>query len=93
MTKTIITTLPDRHGFSPDPLTDLLRSMLLEAYSGDRIEDGCARRIRHVHLPKGGSVLCRSRCRACETVEKVRFASTILPPYLRKAKSIEELLP
>jgi hypothetical protein len=26
-------------------------------------------------------------------VEKVRFTSTILPPYLRKAKSIEELLP
>jgi hypothetical protein len=25
--------------------------------------------------------------------EKVRFTSTILPPYLRKAKSIEELLP
>jgi len=25
--------------------------------------------------------------------EKVRFALTILPPYLRKAKSIEELLP
>jgi putative transposase len=67
MTKTIITTLPDRHGFSPDPLTDLLRSgargliqqaieaelsVLLEAYSGDRIEDGRARRIRHVHLPE-----------------------------------------
>ena len=26
MTKTTITTLPDPHGFSPDPLTDLLRS-------------------------------------------------------------------
>jgi len=24
---------------------------------------------------------------------KVRFTSTILPPHLRKAKSIEELLP
>ena len=25
--------------------------------------------------------------------EKIRFTSSILPPYLRKAKSIEELLP
>ena len=25
--------------------------------------------------------------------EKVRFTSSILPPYLRKAKSVEELLP
>jgi hypothetical protein len=67
MTKTIITTLPDPYGFSPDPLTDLLRSGahgliqqaveaersgLLEAYSGDRIEDGRARRVRHGHLPE-----------------------------------------
>jgi hypothetical protein len=28
-----------------------------------------------------------------DDAEKVRFTSTILPPYLRKAKSIEELLP
>ena len=28
-----------------------------------------------------------------DSAEKVRFTSTILPPYLRKAKSIEELLP
>ena len=28
-----------------------------------------------------------------DTAEKVRFTSTTLPPYLRKAKSIEELLP
>ena len=26
MTKTSITTLPDPHGFSPDPLTDILRA-------------------------------------------------------------------
>ena len=25
--------------------------------------------------------------------EKIRFTSSILPPYLRKAKSVEELLP
>lgn len=116
MTKTIITTLPDPHGFSPDPLTDLLRSgarsllqqaveaelsVLLEAYSGDRIEDGRARLVRHGHLPErevmtgAGAVpvkVPRVRDRG-DTAEKVRFTSTILPPYLRKAKSIEELLP
>ena len=116
MTKTIITTLPDPHGFSPDPLTDLLRSgargliqqaveaelsVLLEAYSGDLIEDGRARLVRHGHLPERevmtgiGAVpvkVPRVRDRG-DTAEKVRFTSTILPPYLRKAKSIEELLP
>jgi putative transposase len=116
MTKTIITTLPDPHGFSPDPLTDLLRSgardliqqavevelsVLLEAYSGDRIEDGRARLVRHGHLPERevmtriGALpvkVPRVRDRG-DTAEKVRFTSTILPPYLRKAKSIEELLP
>jgi len=67
MTKFIITTLPDPHGFSPDALTDLLRSgargliqqavaaelsVLLETYSGDRIEDGRARLVRHGHQPE-----------------------------------------
>ena len=28
-----------------------------------------------------------------ETAEKIRFTSTLLPPYLRRAKSIGELLP
>ena len=36
MTKTTITTLPDPSGFSPDPLTDILR----------------ARLVRHGHLPE-----------------------------------------
>jgi hypothetical protein len=34
----------------------------------------------------------RVRDRAA-VAEKVRFTSSILPPYLRKAKSVEELLP
>ena len=116
MTKTSITTLPDPHGFSPDPLTDILRagardliqqaveaelSALLEAHSEDYIEDGRARLVRHGHLPERevttgiGTVsvkVPRVRDRG-EGAEKIRFTSTILPPYLRKAKSIEELLP
>jgi len=116
MTKTSITTLPDPHGFSPDPLTDILRagardliqqaveaelSALLEAHSEDYIEDGRARLVRHGHLPERevttgiGTVsvkVPRVRDRGA-VAEKIRFTSTILPPYLRKAKSIEELLP
>ena len=116
MTKTSITTLPDPHGFSPDPLTDILRagardliqqaveaelSALLDAHSEDYIEDGRARLVRHGHLPERevttgiGTVsvkVPRVRDRG-EGAEKIRFTSTILPPYLRKAKSIEELLP
>ena len=116
MTKTSITTLPDPHGFSPDPLTDILRagardliqqaveaelSALLEAHSEDRIEDGRARLVRHGHLPERevttgiGTVsvkVPRVRDRG-EGAAKIRFASTILPPYLRKSKSIEDLLP
>ncbi|WP_166418983.1 IS256 family transposase [Cochlodiniinecator piscidefendens] len=116
MTKSTITTLPDPHGFSADPLTDILRtgardliqqaveaelSALLDAHSGDLIGDGRARLVRHGHLPERevmtgiGAVpvkVPRVRDRS-DGVEKVRFTSTILPPYLRKAKSIEELLP
>lgn len=116
MTTNTITQLPDPQGFSPDPLTELLRSgaqrlieqaveaelaVLLEAYASDKTDDGRARLVRHGHLPERevmtgiGAVpvkVPRVRDRG-DAAEKVRFSSTILPPYLRKAKSIEELLP
>ena len=116
MTKSTITTLPDPHGFSADPLTDILRtgardliqqaveaelSALLAAHAEDRTGDGRARLVRHGHLPERevvtgiGSVpvkVPRVRDRG-DNAEKIRFTSTILPPYLRKAKSVEELLP
>ncbi len=111
-----ITLLTDPQGFSPDPLTDLLRSgarrlieqaveaelaVLLEAYASEKTDDGGARLVRHGHLPERevitgiGAVpvkVPRVRDRG-DAAEKIRFTSTILPPYLRKAKSIEELLP
>ena len=111
-----ITPLPDPSGFSPDPLTDVLRSgareliqqaveaelsALLAAHAGERTEDGRARIVRHGHLPERevmtgiGPVpvkVPRIRDRG-DGAEKIRFTSSILPPYLRKAKSIEELLP
>lgn len=116
MTKTTITTLPDPHGFSPDPLTDILRagardliqqaveaelSGLLKAHSGEMTLDGRTRLVRHGHLPEREVItgigpvpvkIPRVRDRG-DGVEKIRFTSTLLPPYLRKAKSIEELLP
>jgi hypothetical protein len=115
MTTNTITQLADPQGFSPDPLTDLLRSgaqrlieqaveaelaVLLEAYACDKTGDGRARLVRHGHLPERevitgiGAVpvkVPRVRDRG-DGEEKVRFTSTLLPPYLRKAKSIEELL-
>ena len=116
MPKTTITPLPDPSGFSPDPLTDILRSgarrlieqaveaelaALLAAHADDKTEDGRSRLVRHGYLPERevmtgiGPVpvkVPRVRDRGAGA-EKVRFTSSILPPYLRKAKSIEDLLP
>lgn len=116
MTKTTITELPDLSGFSPDPLTDILRSgarrlieqaveaelaALLSAHADETTKEGRARVVRHGHLPAReimtgiGPVpvkVPRVRDRG-DAGEKIRFTSSILPPYLRKAKSIEELLP
>lgn len=129
MSETTITQLPDPSivgrrlrgnlpiwGYSPDPLTDVLRAgarhlieqaveaeliALLSAHVNDKTEDGRARLVRHGHLPERevmtgiGPVpvkVPRVRDRGC-SAEKIRFTSSILPPYLRKARSIEELLP
>lgn len=76
-------------------------AVLLRAHAGEMTEDGRARLVRHGHLPERevmtgiGPVAVkvpRVRDRGGEA-EKIRFTSSILPPYLRKAKSIEELLP
>lgn len=74
---------------------------LLSAHLDDKTEDGRTRLVRHGHLPERevmtgiGPVpvkVPRVRDRGCSE-EKIRFTSSILPPYLRKARSIEELLP
>ena len=76
-------------------------SALLEAHSGEMISDGRGRLVRHGHLPERDVMtgiglvpvkVPRVRDRG-DGAEKIRFTSTILPPYLRKAKSIEDLLP
>ena len=116
MRENTITQLPDPSGFSSDPFTDVLRdgarklieqaihaelSALMNACSGDRLEDGRARLVRHGHLPERevmtgiGPVpvkVPRVRDRSADE-DKVTFTPSILPRYLRKAKSLEELLP
>ena len=66
-------------------------------------EDGRQRLVRHGFLPERemmtgiGSVpvqVPRVRDRGANTDgSKIKFTSKIVPPYLRKAKSVEELLP
>ena len=67
MSETTITQLPDPSGFTSDPFTDVLRdgarklieqaihaelAALLNTFSGERLEDGRARLVRHGHLPE-----------------------------------------
>ena len=74
---------------------------LLSQFSNETTPEGHARLGRHGHRPERdvmtgvGPVsvkVPRVRDRG-QQAEKVRFTSSILPPYLRKAKSVEELLP
>jgi len=76
-------------------------SNLLQHHADDKTPTGHARLVRHGHLPERqimtgvGAVpvkVPRVRDRG-EQAEKIRFTSSLLPPYLRKAKSVEELLP
>jgi putative transposase len=116
MSETTIATLPDPSGFSPDPLTGVIRdgarklieqaieaelTALMTAFAEDKLEDGRARLVRHGHLPERevltgvGPVpvkVPRVRDRSTGT-DKITFTPSILPRYLRKAKSVEELLP
>jgi putative transposase len=116
MSEDTITQLPDPSGFSPDPITDVIRdgarrliqqaieaelATLLATYAEERTEDGRARLVRHGHLPERdvltgvGPVpvkVPRVRDRG-DNDEKITFVPRLLPRYLRKTTSIEELLP
>jgi len=69
----------------------------------DVVDEGGRRRVvRHGYLPErevqtgiGGISVRRPRVRdrAPDAGGSIRFTSSILPPYLRRARSIEELLP
>ncbi len=74
---------------------------LLSAFSAQKLTDGRARLVRHGTLPErevltgiGPVAVKVPRLRDRGTGEdKISFTPSILPRYLRKAQSVEELLP
>jgi putative transposase len=76
----------------------------LGKHSDLKIEDGRQRVVRHGHLPERevmtgiGPVAVRQprvrdREAAADDPGRIRFKPSILPPYMRRSKSIEVLLP
>jgi putative transposase len=75
---------------------------LLGKHQDELTEDGRARLARHGHLPQreimtgvGLVPVCcpRVRDRVEQGGERIRFSSAILPPYSRRTKSLEVLIP
>ncbi len=116
MRENTITQLPDPSGFGSDPFTDVIRdgarklieqaihaelAALMATFSGEKLEDGRARLVRHGHLPErevltgiGPVAVKVPRVRDRGPGEdRITFTPSILPRYLRKARSVEELLP
>jgi putative transposase len=75
----------------------------LHSLHADKLtEDGRQRLVRHGHLPEreimtgiGPVAVCcpRVRDRVGQGSERIRFSSAILPPYARRSKSLEVLIP
>jgi transposase-like protein len=75
---------------------------LLSMHADKLTDDGRQRLVRHGHLPEREimtgigpvAVRCpRVRDRVGEGSERIRFSSAILPPYARRSKSLEVLIP
>ena len=75
---------------------------LLASHADELTDEGRARLVRHGHLPEREivtgigpvAVRCpRVRDRVGEGSERIRFSSAILPPYARRSKSLEVLIP
>jgi putative transposase len=75
---------------------------LLGAHAEELTADGRQRLVRHGYLPERAimtgigpvAVRCpRVRDRGAEGSRRIRFSSAILPPYARRSKSLEVLLP
>ena len=88
MSETPNTQLPDPSGFTSDRFTDVLRdgarklieqaihaelAALLNTFSGERLEDGRARLVRHGHLYAFGSGdvvhICEHSLPLCDEIE------------------------
>jgi putative transposase len=76
----------------------------LAKHAGLKTQDGRARIVRHGHLPERevmtgiGPVAVRQprvrdREANAENAERIRFTPTILPPYARRSRSLEVLIP
>ena len=77
-------------------------SAWLSTHTAKLTDDGRRRLVRHGHLPEreimtgigAVAVRCpRVRDRVGEGGGRIRFSSTILPPYARRSKSLEVLIP
>jgi putative transposase len=75
---------------------------LLNRHADKLTDDGRQRLVRHGHLPEREivtgigpvAVRCpRVRDRIDDGSERIRFSSAILPPYARRSKSLEVLIP
>jgi putative transposase len=75
---------------------------LLSSHADKLTDGGHQRLVRHGHLPEREimtgigpvAVRCpRVRDRGGEGSERIRFSSAILPPYARRSKSLEVLIP
>jgi putative transposase len=75
---------------------------LLNHHADQRTDDGHQRLVRHGHLPEREvvtgigpvAVRCpRVRDRVGDGSERIRFSSAILPPYARRSKSLDVLIP
>ncbi|HEX8827175.1 MAG TPA: IS256 family transposase [Xanthobacteraceae bacterium] len=74
----------------------------LAEHADKRTDDGRQRLVRHGHLPErsimtgiGAVEVCvpRVRDRLGGADDRIRFSSAILPPYARRSKSLEVLIP
>jgi putative transposase len=77
-------------------------AVMLGSHADKLTADGRRRLVRHGHLPKRDimtgigpvAVRCpRVRDRSGEGSGRIRFSSAILPPYARRSKSLEVLIP
>ena len=79
-------------------------AVFLDKHADLKTEDGRSRIVRHGHLPErevmtgiGPVAVRQPRVRDRQAVAgdpaRIRFSPSILPPYLRRSKSIETLLP
>ena len=70
----------------------------LERFQGEKTAEGKSRLVRNGRLPSrtiqtGIGDVEVSVPRVRDREGKIRFSSSILPPYLRRTKTVEELLP